>query len=76
MREFSKWLKMILRKRRLTVLAYMEEEIIKDTWKAALSWYQEVANKCEQDCSTNEDYKILYFHLKQVLINELKEREE
>ena len=42
-------------------------------WRSALKWYQVIADKCEQDCTTDEDYKVLYFHLKQVLINEIKE---
>lgn len=45
----------------------------KEGWKAALQWYKNAADECEKDCSTNEDYKTLYFHLKQVLENELKE---
>lgn len=40
-------------------------------WQGALRWYQAVANKCEKDCMTPEDYKVLYFHLKQVLENEV-----
>jgi hypothetical protein len=42
-------------------------------WRRALKWYQLVADECEKDCSTDKDYKVLYFHLKQVLINEMKE---
>jgi len=44
-----------------------------DVWRSALKWYQDIVNTCEKDCNTDEDYKILYFHLKQVLINEIKE---
>lgn len=41
-------------------------------WRAALGWYQSVAEKCEKDCETPEDFKVLYFHLKQVLKNEVR----
>ena len=47
------------------------EECAEDAWKAVLEWYQKTAAKCEKDCSTDEDYKVLYFHLKQVLKNEI-----
>lgn len=42
-------------------------------WFSALRWYQSVAEECEKDCHTDEDYRILYFHLKQVLENEMSE---
>lgn len=41
-------------------------------WRASLEWYKSIADKCEQDCVTDRDFRVLYFHLKQVLENELK----
>ena len=67
MREFEKWAK--------TPTGYTERESDyaegKAAWRAALKWYQSVAETCEKDCETPKDYKILYFHLKQVLKNEV-----
>lgn len=47
------------------------QRIRKEAWRAALEWYQTIAEECEKDCSTDSDFRILYFHLKQVLENEI-----
>lgn len=69
MKEFEKWLKRFYKDhqgdRRFNPQASIG-------WRAALKWYQSVAKVCEKDCETSEDYKVLYFHLKQVLKNEVR----
>lgn len=42
-------------------------------WKASLKWFYNVAEECEKDCKIDKDYQKLYFHLKQLLKNELGE---
>jgi len=42
-------------------------------WIAALKWYKSVAEECEKDCVTDKDFRTLYFHLRQVLENEINE---
>ena len=41
-------------------------------WRASLEWYKGITDEYEKDCTTDEDFRTLYFHLKQVLENELK----
>lgn len=70
MKEFDKW----YRNYENSFDDYVPD--INDTeagWKGALEWHQKIANTCEEDCETSEDYKILYIHLKQVLKNELED---
>ncbi|KKN71260.1 hypothetical protein LCGC14_0423030 [marine sediment metagenome] len=51
----------------------VQYEYCGEGWQAALKWYQSIAAGCEKDCQTDEDYKTLYFHLKQVLKNGIQE---
>ncbi len=67
MRDFKKWL--LTDVGQILVGAHLAAS----AWRAALENYQKIAAACEKDCETAEDYKTLYFHLKQVLKNELGE---
>lgn len=66
MKEFKKWLK-----KNKPYGVYSCMDMAGKAWKAALEFYKDTAARCERDCTTDKDYKILYFHLKQVLKNEL-----
>ena len=73
---FNKWYNNIFNwriKYQPNIKSFTKKRQLYNTWRGALKWYQKIADGCEKDCNTDEDYKILYFHLKQVLINELKE---
>lgn len=65
MKEFEKWWKKHIWDRPC------HEDAAADAWRAALGWYQSVAETCEKDCTTIEDFQTLYYHLKQVLKNEV-----
>ncbi len=79
MRELNNWWNKQREPEKLTALvknvvnAEQAVDLIAETvWRGALEWYQLTAAECEKDCHTNEDYRTLYCHLKQVLENELK----
>jgi len=46
--------------------------IVRKGWQMALEWYKKTMDECEKDCITSEDYKVLYFHIRQVLKNEIE----
>lgn len=63
MREFKKWLKnnwSTLKE----ISPYPFRNLLQKGWKASLECYQNIAMECEKNCFTDNDYKVLYFHLK------------
>lgn len=78
MKAFKEWLANGGQDRILSVSADLDkgdccEVNAEIAWRAALRWYRNIAEKCENDCTTDKDFRTLYFHLKQVLKNEIGE---
>jgi hypothetical protein len=70
MKEFEKWYNKEIRP---YIHNPADKAVVKRGWKEALKNFQSIMENYEKDCKTPEDFKTLYFHLKQVLKNEVGE---